>query len=66
MTRTLATSPDGQWAVARDGRTLFLLPAAGGAPLGTIELDSEDVDVALSIEVVGHAVARALDAGAGI
>ena len=47
MTRTLATSPDGLWAAARDGRMLSLLPATGGAPLGTIELDSEDVDVAL-------------------
>ncbi|NVB78595.1 MAG: hypothetical protein HOV81_09395 [Kofleriaceae bacterium] len=47
MTRTLATSPDGQWAAARDGRMLSLLPATGGPPLGTVELDSEDVDVAL-------------------
>jgi hypothetical protein len=64
MTRTLATSPDGQWAAARDGRTLSLLPATGGPPLGTVELDSDDVDVALvgppaSLVVVARDGARA-------
>ena len=47
MTRMLATSPDGQWAVARDGRELLLFAGAGGAPAAKLGLDTEDVDVAL-------------------
>jgi hypothetical protein len=47
MTLQLATSPDGQWAVARIGREVRLL--AGGAPpvLARIELDSDDADLAI-------------------
>jgi hypothetical protein len=43
----LATSPDGQWAVARQDRVLAVMPGAGGAPLARVELGSADVDVAL-------------------
>jgi hypothetical protein len=45
--RSLATSPDGQWAIARQGREVVLL-AAGAAPaLGKIDLTSDDVDLAI-------------------
>lgn len=46
-TRSLATSPDAQWAAARIGREISLF-AAGAAPAtAKIELDSDDVDLAL-------------------
>ncbi|HET9990173.1 MAG TPA: hypothetical protein VFQ65_16700, partial [Kofleriaceae bacterium] len=47
MILQLATSPDGQWAVARTGRQVLLL--AGGLPpaLARIDLDSDDADLAL-------------------
>ena len=43
----LATSPDGQWAIARIGRQVQLL--AGGAPpaLARLDLDNEDTDLAI-------------------
>jgi hypothetical protein len=44
---TLVTSPDGQWAAARDATQLVLMPAAGGAATGKLELSSADVDIAL-------------------
>jgi len=45
--RSLATSPDGQWAIARQGREVVLL-AAGAAPaLGKIDLASDEVDLAI-------------------
>ena len=47
MTRTLATSPDGQWAVARDGRELVVFANAAGAQIARLGLDSDDTDVAL-------------------
>ena len=47
MTRSLATSPDGQWAVAREGRELVLFAHAAGAPIARLGLDSDDTDVAL-------------------
>jgi hypothetical protein len=43
---TLATSHDGQWAVARQDRALALLPGAGGAPVARVELGSADADIA--------------------
>ena len=47
MTRLLATSPDGQWAIARDGREVVAL-AAGMAPaVGRLVLPHDDVDLAL-------------------
>lgn len=46
MTVSLATSPDGQWAVARDGRELTLFAGATVAA-AKLELDSDDVDIAL-------------------
>ena len=44
--RTLVTSPDGQWTAAREDRTLVLFQGLG-TRLGTIELPSDDVDMAL-------------------
>lgn len=46
MTVSLATSPDGQWAVARDGRELTLFANATAAA-AKVELESDDVDIAL-------------------
>jgi len=47
MTLQLATSPDGQWAIARIGRRVQLL--AGGVPpaLALLDLDSDDTDLAI-------------------
>ncbi|HUS33140.1 MAG TPA: hypothetical protein VMZ53_31780 [Kofleriaceae bacterium] len=47
MTSSLATSPDGQWAVAREGRELAVFANAAGAPIARLGLDSDDTDVAL-------------------
>jgi hypothetical protein len=47
VTRLLATSPDGQWAIARDGRTVLALAAGAGPPVGWLELPHDDVDLAL-------------------
>jgi hypothetical protein len=44
---TLVTSPDGQWAAARDQRQLVLMPGAGGPSTAQVELASDDVDVVL-------------------
>jgi hypothetical protein len=47
MTRSLTTSPDAQWAAARDGRKVVLL-AGGAAPaVGQLELETDDADIAL-------------------
>jgi hypothetical protein len=47
VTRTIATSLDGQWATIRRGRRLVVL-ANGAAPiLGQLELESDDTDVAM-------------------
>ncbi|MEP6863892.1 MAG: hypothetical protein ABJE66_24910 [Deltaproteobacteria bacterium] len=43
----LATSPDGQWAVARTGRQVQLLAGGVAPPLARIELDSDDADLAI-------------------
>ncbi|HEY5922931.1 MAG TPA: hypothetical protein VIV11_14730 [Kofleriaceae bacterium] len=43
----LVTSPDGQWAAARDGRQLVLMPGSGGAPVAKVELPSAEVDMVL-------------------
>ncbi len=45
--RSLATSPDGQWAAVRTDREVALLAAGAGPALAKIELDGDDVDVAL-------------------
>ena len=47
MIRSLATSLDGQWAVARTGREVVLLAAGAGPAVGKLELDSDDVDLAM-------------------
>lgn len=46
MTVSLATSPDGQWTVARDGRELTLF-AGATVVAAKLELDTDDVDIAL-------------------
>lgn len=43
----LATSPDGQWAAARQGQELVLFPGGGGGALGKVELATPDIDLAL-------------------
>ncbi len=47
MIRSLATSLDGQWAVARADRKVVLLAAGAGPAIGKITLDSDDVDLAM-------------------
>ncbi|MEO6775722.1 MAG: hypothetical protein ABI467_22370 [Kofleriaceae bacterium] len=47
MTLQLATSPDGQWVVARSGRQVQLLAAGAPPALARIELDSDDADLAI-------------------
>jgi hypothetical protein len=47
MTRSLATSPDAQFAAVRIGREVSLLASGAGPVLAKVELDSDDVDVAL-------------------
>jgi hypothetical protein len=44
--RALVTSPDGQWAAARRGRTVTLLAAGAAPPVGQFELDGDDVELA--------------------
>jgi hypothetical protein len=44
---TLTTSPDAQWAAVRIGREVTLLAAGVSPAVGRIELDSDDVDLAL-------------------
>ncbi len=43
----LVTSPDGQWAVARQGRALSLLAGGTLPALSTIELETDDADTAI-------------------
>ena len=47
MIHSLATSPDGQWTSVRRGREVSLLAASGGPAVAKIELEDDDVDVAL-------------------
>jgi hypothetical protein len=47
MILQLATSPDGQWAVARTGRQVQLLAGGVAPPLARLELDSDDADLAI-------------------
>lgn len=47
MIRSLATSPDAQWAAVRVGRSVSLLAAGVPPVLAKIELDADDVDLAL-------------------
>jgi hypothetical protein len=47
MQLALATSPDGQWAVARKGRHVWLYGAGAPPALGRIDLDGDDVDLAI-------------------
>jgi hypothetical protein len=42
----IATSFDGQWATVRRGREVVLLAAGAGPPVGQIELENDDVDLA--------------------
>jgi hypothetical protein len=43
----IVTSADGQWTVIRRGREVALLAGGAGAPVGMLELDGDDVDLAL-------------------
>lgn len=45
--RSIATSPDGLWAAIRTDREVTLLAAGAGPALAKIELEGDDVDVAL-------------------
>jgi hypothetical protein len=47
MIRSLATSPDAQWAAAREGRRVVLLAGGAAPPVGQLELDTDDADLAL-------------------
>lgn len=47
MTRTLATSPDAQWAAVRVDREVSLLAGGASPAVAKLELDSDDVDLAL-------------------
>lgn len=47
MIRALATSLDGQWATVRNGRAVSLLAAGVSPAVARIELDGDDVDIAL-------------------
>jgi len=46
-TTQLVTSPDGQWAVARQGRSVSLLAGATLPAVSTIELETDDADTAI-------------------
>jgi hypothetical protein len=43
----LSTSLDGQWAIVRRGREVVLLAGGAAPPVGRLELEDEDVDLAL-------------------
>lgn len=43
----IATSADGQWAAVRRDREVAVLAGGAGAPVGMLELDGDDVDLAL-------------------
>ena len=43
----LYTSPDGAWAVVRQGRRLAWLARCAGAPVAELELEGDDVDLAM-------------------
>ncbi|HSJ99924.1 MAG TPA: hypothetical protein VK932_01740, partial [Kofleriaceae bacterium] len=43
----IVTSADGQWTAIRRGREVALLAGGAGAPVGMLELDGDDVDLAL-------------------
>jgi hypothetical protein len=45
--RSLTTSPDAQWAAARDGRKVVLFAAGAAPPVGQLELETDDADLAL-------------------
>jgi hypothetical protein len=42
----IATSLDGQWAAVRRGREVTLFASGAGAPVGRIELESDEADIA--------------------
>src|SRR5262249_59634 len=46
MTRSIATSLDGQWFVIRSGRQVRLHAAAGGEPVALLLLDSDEAQLA--------------------
>lgn len=45
LPRSIATSPDGQWAAVRIEREVALLASGAGAPIAKIDLGSDDADV---------------------
>ena len=45
--RVIVTSADGQWAAIRQGREVSVLAGGAGAPVGVLELESDDADLAL-------------------
>jgi hypothetical protein len=47
VTRSLTTSPDGQWAAIRTDRQVVLLAAGAGPAVGRFDLDSDDAELAL-------------------
>jgi hypothetical protein len=47
MMSQLVTSPDGQWVVARHARQVSLLSGGSAPAVGSIELDSDDADLAI-------------------
>jgi hypothetical protein len=63
MIRSLATSPDAQFAVVRIGREVSLLASGAGPALAKIELDSDDVDLTLVGPPTGLLAVSRSDAG---
>jgi hypothetical protein len=47
MIRTLTTSTDAQWAVAREGRKVVLLAGGAAPPVGQLELESDEAELVL-------------------
>ena len=43
----IVTSADGQWAAVRQGREVSVLAGGAGAPVGVLELEGDDADLAL-------------------
>ena len=64
MILQLATSPDGQWAVARTGRQVQLLAGGAAPPLARLELDSDDADLAIVNGPPNVVIAAARDGSA--
>jgi len=43
----IVTSADGQWAAVRRGREVIVLAGGAGAPVGVLELEGDDIELAL-------------------